>query len=198
MKKPHIIILLLAALPVFSLVVSCASFRAGMYLLSIDDNNGEIILQNEPNVRAFLQKVLRDHEGYALTAYTRNTVAFQIKRTELLFHSYYTITDTDGEYHTLSFYGTSMTFHSQGAWALDTDSDKTSYELYIADDNKWDVEEIRIERGIDTRQTVENILRKMDVGNTYYYKDHIKNLPGVDNCNTALWETLVEHTAAED
>jgi hypothetical protein len=192
MKKSRIIIVLLAAALVFPFVVSCASFRAGMYLLSIDDNNGEIILQNEPNVRAFLQDVLRVPERYALAAYSRNTVAFQFKRTKLLFHSYYTITNVSGEYHTLSFYGTSMTFYSQGAWAMDSDSDRTSYELYIAGDNKWDVKEIRTERAIDTRQTVENILRKMDEGNTYYYKDHVKDLPGVDNCNTALWETLVE------
>jgi hypothetical protein len=75
---------------------------------------------------------------------------------------------------------------------MDSDSDRTSYELYIAGDNKRDVKEIRTERGIDTRQTVENILRKMDEENTYYYKDRVKNLPNVDNCNTALWETLAE------
>ena len=195
MNKVHKIVVLLAAGAVLPLVVSCASFRAGMYLLSIDDNNGDVILQNVPNVRAFLEGVLRDHEQYALTAYSRNTVAFQIKRTKLLFHSYYTITNDSGEYHTLSFYGTSMTFHSQGAWALDTDSDRTSYELFVAGDNKWDVKAIYVERRIDTRETVQNILRKMDEGNTYYYKDHVKNLPGMDNCNTALWETLVEEPA---
>jgi hypothetical protein len=86
-----------------------------------------------------------------------------------------------------------MSFHSKGAWAIDTKSDRTSYELYIAGENKWDVEEIRTERGINTHRTVENILRKMDEGNTYYYKDHIKNLYGMDNCNTALMETLVEN-----
>jgi hypothetical protein len=192
MKKPSLLpFLLAAALPLPS-AISCASFRAGMYLLSIDNTSGEVILRREPNVRAFLQEVLRDPHRYTLAAYSRNTVALQIKRTKLLFHSYYTIRADNGEYHTLSFYGTSMAFRSQGAWALDTDADMASYKMYLEGNNRWDVQEILTERGIDTRQTVENILCKMDSDVSYYYKDHIKNKAGVDNCNTALWETLAE------
>jgi hypothetical protein len=95
------------------------------------------------------------------------------------------------EYHTLSYYGTDMTFYSEGAWVLDADSDLNSFLLYLENNNKWDVEEIFSGWNINVRQTVGNIIDKMDSGITYYYRAHLSNKQNVDNCNTALYKTVV-------
>jgi hypothetical protein len=164
-----------------------------VYLSSIDQNNGDKILANEVNVRSFLENILENPEDYNMSVYERCGVNFQIKRTKLVSHSYYAITNlNDGEYHTLSFYGTKIAFYSEGAWALDTDSDLSSYISLLKNDNIWDVAEIETSNGIDTEKTVRNIIKKIDSDITYYYRDHIKNRSGVENCNTALWDTLVE------
>jgi hypothetical protein len=44
---------------------------------------------------------------------------------------------------------------------------------------------------INTRETLRNIVNKINSGIMYYYNDHIINKPGVDNCNTALYEAIV-------
>lgn len=162
-----------------------------MYLVSIDENNGETILQNEPNVQAFLEHIAGSPNRYAIKAFARTAVNFQFKRTKLLTHSYYVIARGDGEYNTLSFYGTKMSFHSKGAWALDAASDKNSYAQYLEGSNRWDVQELFTERVINTGQTARNIIDRMGSGITYFYKDHITNKPQMDNCNTALYETIV-------
>lgn len=170
---------------------SCSSVQAGMYLASIDNDNGETILQNEDNVKTFLENILDSYEDYFIKVFARTGVNFQLKRSNLLTHSYFLFLTKNAEYHTLSFYGTKMSFRSEGAWALDTDSDKLSYEMYTEGDNQWDVEELFVDDTIDVRGTVANIIDKIESGVTYYYKDHIKNLPNEDNCNTALHETIV-------
>jgi hypothetical protein len=53
------------------------------------------------------------------------------------------------------------------------------------------VVELFSEKAVDIRETLRNIIDKMDSGITYYYKDHITNRPNVYNCNTALYETIV-------
>jgi hypothetical protein len=161
-----------------------------MYLVSIDENNGETILQNEPNVQAFLEHIAGFPERYMVKVFARTAVDFQFKRTKLMTHSYYVIARDDGEFNTLSFYGTKMAFHSKGAWALDATSDKNSYVLYLEGNNRWDVQELFTEKTINTGQTARNIIVRMGSGVTYYYKDHIINKPNVDNCNTALFETV--------
>jgi hypothetical protein len=55
-----------------------------------------------------------------------------------------------------------------------------------------DTAEIMITNGIDTMETVKNIIMKIDSDTTYYYRDHINNKPNMDKCNTALYETIVE------
>ncbi|MDR1444949.1 MAG: hypothetical protein LBI94_08735 [Treponema sp.] len=172
-------------------VSSCASIQAGLYLASIDDNNGETILKDEPNVRLILENIIDSFENYTTRVFSRTAVNFQMKQTKLLTHSYYLITSGNGVYHTLSFYGTAMAFYSEGAWAYDTDSDISSYRLYLEGDNKWDVRELFQENTIDTKETLKNIISRMDSGITYYYNDHVINKPRVDNCNTALSETVV-------
>jgi len=169
---------------------SCSSIQAGIYLISVEDDE-ENVLENESNVRIFLENVIISHEDYTIKAYVRTAIRIQYKRTKLLTHSYYVINcNNTGEYYTLSFYGTKIAFYSKGAWAINTNSDKTSYDMYLQDNNKWHVDEIFSEYVINVKNTVENIIRKMDSGTTYYYKDHITDKPNVDNCNTALHETI--------
>lgn len=170
---------------------SCSSIQAGLYLISIDDNNGETILTNEPNVKMYLENIGDSYENYVIKAFARTGVNYQIKRTKLLTHSYYVLICNDGEYRTLSFYGTKMDFYSEGAWALDADSDISSYRMYLKGDNKWDVEEIFTGETVDVRETVKNIIKKMNSAITYYFQDHITNRSNMDNCNTALYETIV-------
>jgi hypothetical protein len=169
---------------------SCSSLEAGIYLSSVDNLNGEDILKNETKVKMMLQEILLRPEYYDLKAYERTGISFQVKRTDLLIHSFYVITDVADEYHTLSFYGTKIAFYSEGAWILDGDSDMTAYDMFLNDNNQWDV--IEIKKDIDFSETIRNILRKIESNITYYYKDHINNRPNMDNCNTALYESLVE------
>jgi hypothetical protein len=157
----------------------------------IDVKSGDQILSDERNVREFLEKILESPEEYVITAYVRCLTKDQIKRTKLMTHSYYVITHPSrNEFHTLSYFGTKFAFSSEGAWAMDTDLDMSSYRNYITINNKWDVTEIKTGSGIDTEKTVKNIIKKMDGDVHYYYRDHLRNKPGMDNCNTALWETL--------
>ncbi|MDR1210783.1 MAG: hypothetical protein LBK40_00980, partial [Spirochaetaceae bacterium] len=73
--------------------------------------------------------------------------------------------------------------------------DRDSYTRYIEGSNTWDVREIKIENGIAVYETARNIIDKINSTVRYYYRDHIKNRPNADNCNTALYETLVEYNA---
>jgi hypothetical protein len=165
--------------------------QAGLYLVSIDNKNGETILQNEPNVKAMLENIVDSFDNYTLKAFIRTGISFQMRRTKLLTHSYYVIMCNNGEYHTLSFYGTKMAFYSEGAWAYDADSDISSYRLYLEGDNKWNVGELFQGKTINTRETLRGIINKINNKITYYYNDHIKDKPRMDNCNTALYETVV-------
>ncbi|MDR2536314.1 MAG: hypothetical protein LBD29_09830, partial [Treponema sp.] len=150
---------------------ACSSLQAGLYLVSIDDNNGKTILENESAVKTLLENMAASPEQYDMKAFARTGIGFQMKRTKLLTHSYYLFISNNGEYHTLSFYGTKMSFYSEGAWALDSDSDIGSYRTYMQGNNKWDVTELFPEERIDVRKTIENILNKINSGITYYYKD---------------------------
>jgi hypothetical protein len=152
----------------------------------------ETILENEIEVKTILEKMLVSPEYYTLKAYERTGINFQFKRTNLIVHSFYAITSRDGEFHTLSFYGTEIAFYSEGAWIIDSDADMQAYTMFLDGKNNWDVAEIRIENDIDVRETIKNIVKKIESDVTYYYKDHINDKPNMDNCNTALHETLVE------
>jgi hypothetical protein len=174
---------------------SCSSLQAGIYLSSIDKNTGDDILKKEIVVREYLEKALENPGLYTMSVYERCAVNYQIKRTKLVTHSYYVITETEaGVFHTLSFYGTKIAMRSEGAWAMDADSDLMSYKSFLDGTNAWDVVEIHIENGIVTGETVRNILGKIDSAVTYYYRDHINDRPEADNCNTALWETVERGT----
>ncbi|MDR0387175.1 MAG: hypothetical protein LBH57_03985 [Treponema sp.] len=160
-------------------------------MASIDKLDGDAILQNELEVKNYLETILNDPEHYMIKAYERTGVSAQIRRTELVVHSFYVIFE-EGDFHTLSFYGTNMGFYSEGAWIMDSNSDRESFIMYTESENKWDVIEIKTTNEIDIVETTKNILDKIKSNVTYYYKDHLDDRPNMDNCNTALYETLAE------
>ncbi|MDR1231771.1 MAG: hypothetical protein LBK61_10265 [Spirochaetaceae bacterium] len=168
-----------------------------MYLIFTDRDKGKAILANEPNVKTILENIAGSFDNYTMKAFSRTGINFRIKQTELLTHSFYVILFDNGEYHTLSFYGTEIATYSEGAWAYDTESDISSYQMYLEGDNKWNVQELFQGDTINIRDTLRNILNKIGSGTTYFYKDHIFNKPNMNNCNTALYET-VELEQGED
>jgi hypothetical protein len=170
------------------LLCSCSTLKAGIYLSTAEDK-GEELLRNEPNVKLYLEHILEAPEEYRMQVFIRRGLASHIERTKLLAHSFYVIHD-GGSFHTLSFYGTNIAYYSEGTWALDTDADMDSYMNYLFGENPWKVEEIATMHGINVQETVLNILVKMDSATTYYYRDHVVNRPNVDNCITALRETV--------
>jgi hypothetical protein len=140
---------------------SCSSLQAGVYLSSIDKNNGDRFVEEEITVREYLNKILENTGDYAISAYERCGVSYQIRRTRLVTHSYYVITKiSTGEFHTLSFYGTKIAFYSEGAWAMDADSDMTSFVNFSGGNNDWDVIEMYSKNDIDVKETVRNIIKK--------------------------------------
>ena len=176
------------------IVCSCSNIKAGLYLAAINDFDGESILSGEPDVKLLLEFIVNSDDDYAIHAFMRTGVNFQMKRTKLVTHSFYLIIHDDEEYYTLSFYGTDMAFRSKGAWTLNSSSDIESYRMYLNGNNRWDVEELFPDNVIDTKQTIQNIIARMDSGNTFYYKAHLKHKPNTDNCNTALYETVALET----
>jgi len=82
---------------------------------------------------------------------------------------------------------------SEGAWVINSDSDMKSYTDYKYGTNEWEVEEISLNKGINTEMTVKNILYRIDNNINYYFNDHKNSLDGRENCIKALQNTLVEN-----
>jgi hypothetical protein len=165
--------------------------QSGLYLLFFN-YDGSVILKKEPDVALILNIILESPEKYLMSAYTRRALASYIRGSLLRTHGFYVIKEGNG-YHTLSFSATGKSFYSEGAWAMDTESDIDSYEKYLNGKNEWEVLEIESINGINTAKTIYNVLCKINSDITYYYKDHINDKHGMDSCLTALQETLVEN-----
>ena len=171
---------------------SCSTIKIGILLL-VTKLDGNQLIRNEGQVRSILEIILLAPERYRITGYTRRVFSPEIVRTRSRYHSYYVITSDELIFFTLSFSGTRKTMRSQGAWAINTESDISSYLSYISGVNEWEVREIPIIKGIDTERTIRNIIHRIDNNKiTYYYNDHNNNRIGMENCNTALVNTLVE------
>jgi hypothetical protein len=170
---------------------SCTGFRNSVYLSLIDNKTGQELIKEEPKIRPFLTDILDSYDEYTIKVYTRTPIKSQSKRTKLMTHCYYVIIYNEEEYYTLSFYGSDMTFTSRGVWVLNSDSDFASYIMFINGKNIWDTAEVFQGRVIDVKGTALNILKKLDLQMIYYYRDHMKDKPNRDNCNTALYETIV-------
>jgi hypothetical protein len=174
------------------ILADCASLHAYMYVLT-QGYDGNAVLQKEGEVKEILEGINENAEKYSIKAYTRTAISYKVKKTKETTHSFYIIMDEWETYQTLSFSATGKWATSEGAWAINTDSDITSYEEYVGGENRWHVKEIEIKGGINTIRTITNILNKINKGTTYYYRAKENKEDTLDNCNTALLETLVEN-----
>jgi len=187
-------ILAVLILPVFILQFnSCSSVQNAIFTSSIDPLEGPALLEKEPSVRAFLENIVHAHQDYSITAFERTGLRSQFRRTRLLTHSFFVIANNNSmEDFTLSFYGSNIALSSEGVWVLNAYADMSSYIMYRNDDNRWDVTEIFQEKTIDTRQTLKNVIARIDKDITWWWRAHIsRSRPYRDNCNTALQRTIV-------
>jgi hypothetical protein len=171
---------------------SCTTIRIGIDLWLRGFDGGELI-ENEWQVKEILETILLTPENYTMAGYTRRAFSPEYKRTPSLYHSFYTITGNDMSFITLSFAGTKIRIQSKGVWAINTEADMESYISFKYGTNEWEVQEILINKGINTETTIKNILYRIDNNISYYYKDHKNDKDGMENCNTALQNTLVEN-----
>jgi len=171
---------------------SCTTVRIGMELL-MRDFDGNALIENEGRVRVSLETLLLTPGNYRMTGYTRQVFSTELKRTPTLYHSFYVVSSSETAFFTLSFAGTKKRFYSEGAWAINTEPDIKSYISYKFGANEWDVQEIRVNRGINTELTIKKVLDRIVNNINYYYNDHKNAKNGVENCNTAVLNTLVEN-----
>jgi len=172
--------------------VSCTTMKIGIELL-FSDLDGRGLIDNEVQVKNTLETILLAPEEYTITGYTRRVFSPELKRTPSLYHSFYLVTSNKVSFITLSFSGTKKRMRSEGVWAINTESDMKSYISSKYGTNEWEVQEISINKGINTEMTIKNIIYRIDNNINYYYNDHKKNIEGMENCNTALQNTLVEN-----
>jgi hypothetical protein len=171
---------------------SCASLHAyGIVLMT--EYDGRPVIENEKNVVSYLEEIIKVPNEYAMRAFERKAISYRVKLTKGTTHSFYVIYDGNQNWHTVSFSATGKWATSQGAWAIDTNTDIESYTGYLYGENIWQVNEIMINNGISTLPTVENILAKINGNITYYFRSKINKDDAHDNCNSALMETLVEN-----
>lgn len=187
MKYNRALFILLICASLFA--SSCSTVQSRIYSTYIEKYNGRDLDKEEQNVRAFLKMLMDGPEEFVITAYERTAILYQLKRSKLMTHSYYLIKNAkNSEIYTLSYYGTKLSFYSQGAWMLNSDFDLSSFLHFFSGSKFWDTKPIDVE--IDTYETAKKVLQKLDSDITYYYRNHLKEKPGLDNCNTALWETI--------
>jgi hypothetical protein len=172
-------------------LASCSTLNAGFYLSTIDPKDMKAPLQTESEVKEFLQQVYESSENYTMAAFTRTAIKSDIKKSKTFIHAYYVIHNNDGQFWTVSFNGTAFAPYSQGVWALNTESDITSYKSYLHGKNAWSVDKIMAEESVKAKETISNIIQKLDSHMMYYYKDHVYDKPNYSNCVTALNETHV-------
>jgi hypothetical protein len=185
-------VLLCIVLACIFILESCASLQAYMIVLS-SDYDGETVLENEKDVRFTVEQMYNDASQYTMKAFERKAISYEVKKTETTTHSFYLITREDFPFQTLSFSATGKWATSVGAWAMNTETDVSSYEAYLSGENIWEVSEIKTQNGINTKETLGNVLTKMQSDTTYYFKSKANKDDKIDNCNSALLETLAEN-----
>jgi hypothetical protein len=186
LKKTFILLLLTSVIG-----NSCSTLKLGIDLL-LYDLDGNKLINNEALVKNRLEIILLAPEKYSMSGYTRQVFSPKLKRTPVLYHSFYVIFGEEASFFTLSFTGTRKKTRSTGVWAINTEFDMESYTSFISGVNEWDVQKIPSGNGINTEITIKNIIYRIDNNINYYYNDHRNNKEGFENCNTALRNTYIE------
>ena len=170
---------------------ACAELHAYSIALATP-YDGKAVIQNEEQVARYLHYIVDNDGSYSMRAFSRKAISNRVQKTDGTTHRFYVISRNDGSYDTLSFSATNKWAVSQGAWAMNTQSDRDSYSEYLHGNNTWEVEEIITAADINTVSTIGNVLVKLEGRNTYFFRARVDRNDRHDNCNTALLETLEE------
>jgi hypothetical protein len=192
LDKRYILLFIAVIFLVPCLFTGCAFLHAYSIALATE-YDGKIVIENEKNVKLYLENIIQNYDDYSMRAFNRKAISYKVKKTPGTTHSFYVIYTADGNYHTLNFSATGKWATSQGAWAMDTEADITSYIDYTAGKNRWEIEEMATRNGINTLSTVKNILIKIRGNSIFYFRSKVNVNNKTDNCNTALRETLAEN-----
>ena len=150
-----------------------------------------VINSHESKVITLLDRILKNPNFFEFSVYERKALG-KGKRNEILTHSLYVIKNTvSPEEMTLSYNGTETAPFSEGAWILNTDMDIDSYYNYSRGNNSYDMRLLVSSEYIDTEQTARKIKESIKSDIAYFFLDHKINLKEHENCNTALFGTLV-------
>jgi hypothetical protein len=174
------------------LFTSCSGIQARIFSSFVNEYKIDETIAKEKNITIFLENVLDKACEYEIFICERTLTRAQKKKTKLMHHRFYVIKAlSSDEYNTLGFFGTNFSFYSQGVWILNSNSDISAYKEYLSGGHNWDIALIEISGCIDTAETAKKLIVKIKNRVRYYYRDHLDDKPGVDNCNTAIMETLV-------
>jgi hypothetical protein len=172
------------------LFVGCASIQANKDLNTTPEN----LIRGDPGnsirVREYLQEVLDFPDGYEIKAYNRKAYSVNTQKTLFVFHSFYVFFKDGKMEHTLVFTATPKGSKQDGSWMFDAVTDVDSYNLYIISDNPWEVKEYQGPQGetnLNTLQTTQNILDRLDKGYTFFGASHARDLAWYHQ----LWMFLV-------
>ena len=150
-----------------------------------------VINSHESKVITVLDRILKNPNFFEFSVYERKALR-KGKRNEILTHSLYVIRNISiPEEMTLSYNGTETAPFSEGAWILNTDMDIDSYYSYSRGNNSYDMRLLVSSEYIDTEQTARKIKESIKSDIAYFFLDHKINLKEHENCNTALFGTLV-------
>ena len=195
-KKLLILILLAPALFLFAFILISAPFRAflhgyGIALFTKYDHKKTI--ENEKIVVSNLKDIVQNHGDYTMRAFNRKAISYKVRKTSETTHSFYVIYKPDGTFETLSYSATGKFATSKGVWVMNTETDISSYTEYSQGNNRWEVEEYKINNGINTLMTINSVLAKTQDNIKYFFRAKVNKNDKYDNCNTSVLETLVEN-----
>jgi len=192
-KKLIVLILMLPLLFLCFLALLSAPFRAFLhgYAIALTTKyDHKATIENEKIVIAHLKDIIQNHGDYSIRAFNRTAISYKVRKTSETTHSFYVIYRADGTYNTLTYAATGKFAISKGAWAMNTEGDISSYTDYLAGNNRWEIEEIKTNNGINTLLTINNVLEKTQGNIKYFFRAKVNKNDKYDNCNTAVLETL--------
>jgi hypothetical protein len=168
-----------------------SSIHAYMIVLP-EPYDGKAIITLEKDVKHEIETILEHADQYRMQAFERTAISYKVKKTRVTTHRFFLIQNEE-TYITLSFSATGKGAFSQGAWAINTDSDISSYKEFLSGNNKWKVSEIKTRNGINVRETLSKVVAKIESDITYYFLAKVNIHDNLDNCSSALFETLTEN-----
>lgn len=154
-------------------------------------DNGKYLVDNEYKIKGLLMRIEQNPDDYNIEGYQRRAITTG-KITELLTHSLFIIEEkSTNSISTLSYNGTVLLPFSKGAWGLNTETDVSSYESFKDGSNDYDMRLIYSANKINPEMTAKNIIQSIDSRTTYFMIDHLCDIIGKENCNTAFFNTIV-------